>query len=816
MDCLCRLGRHVWKFERKVFMNSKRNAVLKKILQVSVCVTLSSGLAACGTDSDKKEAGLQADATVQEAEETTMQKETKEPVEIDAEYKLVWEDEFEEDTLNLKDWNYEYHEPGWVNNELQEYVDSPENIYIQNGELVIQAIKIVDENGNVTYTSGRVNTQNKHDFKYGRFEARLKVPSGKGFLPAFWMMPTDENLYGQWPKCGEIDIMEVLGDRTNQTHGTLHFGEPHTQSQGSYTLSTGDFASEYHIFACEWEPGEMRFYVDGELYYTANDWFTKKTGYGEVTYPAPYDQPFYMILNLAVGGNWPGNPDASTEFGENAALRVDYVRVYQKDGYDENVAKPEKEQSFTEPDESGNYIVNGDFAEAEDLETDENWQFLLAGTGKGSAEISDGMIHVTTENAGDLDYSVQLVQPKIPMIYGNRYRISFDAYADEERSMLVGISAPDNGWIRYFPDTGTELKTEKQTYQYEFTMTQESDANGRLEFNMGNRQSTAGIHITNIRVEKIGEIDVESGEKNVLPDGNYVYNGEFQEGKDRLAYWTMENQCADARAIVTNENNVRELKVTVTDTVEALNAVTVKQTLAFMPAGKEYILSFDAYADSAKTIQTQIAGRTFDSGLTTEKTTYKYAFKTESALQEAEIMFLLGVPGDIYIDNVRIQEDVILMNGDFSNGMTGYEVYAYTASDVSYVIDSLSENNAFSIAILNTGDADWKIQLKQSGITLEKGKIYKLSMDVKSTMDRKVMYALQRDGSADDNWLPYSGSQIVETTQDYQTFSVTFEMMEETDTAVILSISMGAVEGTAIQDKHSVVIDNISLEELER
>ena len=143
-------------------------------------------------------------------------------------------------------------------------------------------------------------------------------------------MPTDENLYGQWPKCGEIDITEVLGDKPDTAHSTLHFGEPHKQKQGTYTLEKGDFNQDFHVYACEWEPGEMRFYIDNKLFYTENNWFTKKEGFDEVAYPAPYDQPFYIILNLAVGGNWVGYPDETTEFGENAQMVVDYVRVYQK------------------------------------------------------------------------------------------------------------------------------------------------------------------------------------------------------------------------------------------------------------------------------------------------------------------------------------------------------------------------------------------------------------------------------------------------------------------------------------------------------
>ncbi len=726
-------------------------------------------------------------------------------------YKLVWEDNFDGTQLNMEDWNYEYHEPGWVNNELQKYVDAPENIYLKDGKLIIQALK--GEDG--SYTSGRINTQNKHDYKYGKFEVRAKVPSGKGFLPAFWMMPTNENLYGQWPKCGEIDIMEVLGSETNKTYGTLHFGEPHTQSQGSYTLPEGDFSSEYHTYACEWEPGEIRFYVDGQLFYSENDWFSKREGYGELTYPAPYDQPFYLILNLAVGGNWPGNPDETTAFADNAQLCVDYVRVYQKESYNENVEKPQQELTFKDPDATGNYVCNGDFAENEDLENAEGWQFLLAGEGAATAVISEKAIHIQTENAGSLDYSVQLVQAGMPMEQGKRYRFSFDAWAQEARTMIADISAPDKGYKRYLADTTVVLGTEKQNYSYEFDMTDSGDVNGRIEFNLGNQGSTAEVHITNIRLEQIGDAEIIEEVKSVLPDGNYVYNGEFQQGSNRMDYWGVESQCEGVTVQVTNDNNVRELKVVVPQSVVSPGQVIVKQDAIAITGGKDYILSFDAYADAAKTIQAQIAGQTFTSDLATERKSFKYTFTTDGDVKGSILEFLLGQPGTIYLDNVRIQEDSLLLNGDFSNGMTGFELYAYNAGDVSYVVDELNEDKAACIDIQNTGDQDWYIQLKQNNIRLEKDTWYRISLDAKSTMDRNIMYMLQRDGTVDNDWTPYSGNQVIQLTGEYQTFSHEFQMKGETDANTILSITMGAVAGTQILQKHTVVIDNIRLEEIE-
>lgn len=243
-------------------------------------------------------------------------------------YQLKWQDNFDGNFLNRADWNVELHEKGWVNSEWQEYVDSDKNIQVKDGKLLIKPVETVNADGTRSYTSGRINTQGKHDFKYGYFECRAKVPTGKGYLPAFWMMPTDENLYGQWPKCGEIDIMEVMGQETNKAYGTIHYGEPHDQSQGTCTVDAkNNFADQYHTYACDWEPGKITWYIDGVKFHEESDWFSAKSGQGEVAYPAPFDQPFYMILNLAVGGSWVGYPDDSTTYADQQ-FAVDYVKVY--------------------------------------------------------------------------------------------------------------------------------------------------------------------------------------------------------------------------------------------------------------------------------------------------------------------------------------------------------------------------------------------------------------------------------------------------------------------------------------------------------
>jgi len=420
-------------------------------------------------------------------------------------YTLYWHDEFDqyEGRLSDKDWNYEVHPAGWVNAELQRYEDDEKYAYVKNGELVIQSLKEVDADGNVSYVSGRVTTQHKHALKYGYIEARIKVPTGKGFLPAFWMMPEEEEHYGQWPKCGEIDIMEVLGNNINTNYGTLHFGEPHKQNQGSVTLKSGDFHSEYHTFAVEWKPNSFRWYVDGEMYYECNDWYTNDSSGNPIAdYPAPFNQQFHVILNVAVGGNWPGDPDENTVFDEeNSSMKIDYVRMFRKKNYNENVSKPVREMVFKEADASGNFVTNADFAADEDLTDDTDWKFLELNDGKGSAKIENGEIIISTDNFGTEEYSIQLVQPGMPMMNGKKYKFSFEAYADDDRKMKAAVTAPTADWIRYFDDTSVDLTKDWQEFSFDFTMDKPDDDAGRVEFNMGNQGSTATIHIRNVRLE---------------------------------------------------------------------------------------------------------------------------------------------------------------------------------------------------------------------------------------------------------------------------------------------------------------------------
>jgi len=733
---------------------------------------------------------------------------------------LVWKEDFNGKKLNKKDWNYEFHAPGWVNAELQSYDDSKKNTYLKDGCLVIQAIKSEKKDGTVEYTSGRINTQGKHAFTYGRFEARLRVPKGKGFLPAFWMMPDDESYYGQWPKCGEIDIMEVLGDDISKLYGTIHFGEPHGMVQGTHTLSNGNFSDEFHVFAVEWEPGEIRWYCDGVNYKTANDWFTKRQGFGEQTYPAPFDQPFYVILNVAVGGSWVGYPDETTNFDpakDDAKMYVDYVKVYQKKSYNEDVEKPARAPVVAQTDLSGNMISNRKTA----------YEFLTAGGGVGSVN-SDGNKHViTTENEGSLEYSIQYVQPHVALNKGYRYRYSFDAYADAERTMITGITAPNNSYERRFGDVKVKLGTASKHYSYEFNMIADSDSECRLEYNCGAQGSKATIHIENIRLEKIGEVDLSNG-KTCLPDGNYILNGQFQEGKGRLGSWKIENK-AGAEVSVT-QDRARMLKV-VSPKKTAADGVVVKQTGLKLEGGKAYIVKFDAFASKTTKLTARFAGITKtervianppvqnkrDSNAKTVKPThFEWIYAPEKDTQ-IDFELLLGTDGaTLWIDNVYVKENCVVVNGDFGQDMTGWELYAHQNANAGVEITTGANGKQAEVTIDKTGNLDWMIQLKQNGCLLEKGKLYKISLKAKCDTERMIMLALQRDGSKDDNWDPYSNNLKFKVGPELKDYSWQFQMGKETDPNVIFTISMGAVSDKIINTTHHVYIDSIVVEEVQR
>jgi beta-glucanase (GH16 family) len=270
-------------------------------------------------------------------------------------WKLVWADEFDGAEIDRTKWDrdlgngfYSYDAnqwiSGWGNAELEYYTREKENSFVEKGELHVRAIK--ESLHGCGYTSARLKTRNREGSelmakKYGRFEIRAKLPTGQGIWPAIWMLPQDEK-FGPWAASGEIDIVEARGQEPEKILGTLHFGSrwpANAEASREHRFPQGQSIADYHVYALEWEPGEIRWYVDGQVFAKQTSWWSssRADASGGIRpaaqadlnpWPAPFDQPFYFILNVAVGGKFLGNPDKTTAFPTE--MRVDYVRVFDK------------------------------------------------------------------------------------------------------------------------------------------------------------------------------------------------------------------------------------------------------------------------------------------------------------------------------------------------------------------------------------------------------------------------------------------------------------------------------------------------------
>ncbi|MEM1215512.1 MAG: glycoside hydrolase family 16 protein [Bacteroidota bacterium] len=254
------------------------------------------------------------------------------PSDIEDAYTLVWSDEFDGAAIDASKWDYDLQDGcqisndlcGWGNNELQYYTQRDDNARIENGKLVIEALKESPQYlGAHEYTSARMVTRGKASWRYGRVDVRAKLPIGQGLWPAIWMLPED-NAYGGWPRSGEIDIMEYTGDKPNEVFGTIHYGHDGWRfTSEEYVKAEGpNFHEAFHTYTLLWNEDCIQMMVDGELVSGPHSRTT--------TLPTtwPFDQRFHLILNVAVGGNLPGNPDATTQFPQR--MEVDYVRVYEE------------------------------------------------------------------------------------------------------------------------------------------------------------------------------------------------------------------------------------------------------------------------------------------------------------------------------------------------------------------------------------------------------------------------------------------------------------------------------------------------------
>lgn len=444
---------------------------------------------------------------------------------------LSWSDEFDSDTLDLSKWKYDtgnYMQSndgewvqGWGNNELQNY--QPDNVYLQDGKLIIEAREEIttDEHDTYNYTSGKITTDDLFSQTYGRFEARMKLPEGQGFWPAFWLMP-QEDVYGGWASSGEIDIMENRGDQLDIVGAAVHYGggwPNNVHTTGEYHFPSNSSITDFNVYSLEWEPGELRWYVNDELYYKTNEWHSDQ---GE--YPAPFDQEFYIILNLAVGGWYGLEPNEETLFPSQ--VEVDYVRVYEGE-YDNPVTPPEEEQPEEDEDQkepiqqvnpddfrslSENFIHDGGFDELDTeklLNGNTAWSLHNQGdyeewAGLASFEIVDGVLNGQIQQNGWEWWHIQLFQDlSIP---SGTYLFSFDGKSDLPRDLFVEFVNSEHEIAEI------QLNETMDSYHYLFTF-KENIENLQLLFGLGRKPGEEDLEVPysmyfdNIRLIEVEEIE---------------------------------------------------------------------------------------------------------------------------------------------------------------------------------------------------------------------------------------------------------------------------------------------------------------------
>lgn len=419
-------------------------------------------------------------------------------------YELVWSDEFNGNYLDTNTWNYEIGTGswGWGNNEQQYYTDR--NIKVSNGTMKITAKR--EDYGGMKYTSSRITTKNKKNFKYGKIEARIKMPKFKGVWPAFWMLGANQDSVG-WPKCGEIDIMEAINDE-NLVYGTLHwFNDPGNNNADSGSSVAVADRTEYHVYGVEWTADKLRWYVDGKVYRTMD---VSNDSFSEVR------KEYFVIFNMAIGGQWPGYNIDETAFP--ATMEVDWVRAYKK--VEETTTK------YTGP----MITVTEDAVETCSGKWGSYFGSDWAGA-SGTSKSTDKAVTGATMNItsiGNSQWGVQQYLKGLHYYPGRTYNYSFTMTSDVDKRVFVKVAGDGDGQIfgEYI-----DLKA-RVPYNFSRQVTLAKDMEGVLDlyFGMGKcdgdaaaTNSAANITLSNVSFKTTTQI----------PDPNYN-NGESTTNKTTL------------------------------------------------------------------------------------------------------------------------------------------------------------------------------------------------------------------------------------------------------------------------------------------
>lgn len=752
----------------------------------------------------------------------------------EAEWELVFIDEFDGTEINMDNWSFDHPENGRYNGEIQSYTD--ENAWVEDGKLIIEARdeQFTEPDGEVyDYTSSKLITKGKQSWTYGKIEVNAKMPEGQGMWPAIWMMPEDEPFYGTWPVGGEIDIMEMIGHEPDRVHGNIHYGDPKGEDPKTYYLPEGEsFADSFHLYTLEWEPGEIRWYIDGELYHTANNWHSKHpSNADDFAYPAPFDQDFFLILNISVGGGWPGNPDESTSFPQQ--MLVDYVKVYQKDEYPvrEKPEQSEEDSEGREPLEDGNYIYNGNFnsdkAEIQGIPNVPNtdyWTFGTDGGGSANLHVENDVLHLGIINGGNVSHGVQLFQSPVRLEQGARYKASFKAKAEREREIKVKIGGgSDRGWSDYADKSPIILSEDWKDYEFEFVMPERTDTHGRFEFNLG--LNDADVWLSEIRLEMLEEgppaTEPENNPRPTLPNGNYIYNGTFDQGLDRFSFWEFKvNDSAKAEKYIGSKVNERRLEALINHGGEKPDSVQVVQPNVNLSQGNSYQLSFDASAEITRNIQVSLVSSNgnivANESIELDNETREYILDFDVNVvtdNDVELQFNLGGEDtDVCIDNVhvgRVLESDGIEGNLIRNGI--FDSLMHWTTEMNHSAAKFRVDDHFNVNITDPGQDTWAIQLFQTGINLEEGATYDISFKARSTADRPILLQLE-------NEIDYTKyfSKNIGLTDSWETYNYRFTMENVTDFNTKFGFSFGGDgTGNIPSIEHDIYLDNVVLTKFE-
>ena len=762
-------------------------------------------------------------------------------------WKLVWSDEFAGTALNPQKWTYNN---GFLDLNQEKQVYKSENAEVKDGVLRITAKKEKTTIGSQThdYTSARILTKGRYAQKYGRIDVKAKLPLGKSLWPAIWMLPEDDEYTG-WPTSGEIDIMESKGSVPDKVWGTLHYGDkrPNNAQSGShYEFPEGQTIDQFHVYSIEWQPGEIKWFINGEHYQTQDNWYSVCPESGErFAFPAPFDKRFHLILNLALGGWYDGvgeNLDVDPSIfngGQEHVMEVDYVRFYElvdgayKAVEDPETKVPELPQNARPKLADGNLIYDNTFEvygikdnKEGKLAFGEGWNLLHLSNFGGAARAEreeiggDSFAKVEIDKGGNQSYSVQMIQ-LTALGRGRTYKLSFDAKAEASRDIKFKVGAGESrGYAVYSDDYTERLTSQVKHIEKTFTMKTNTDTAARVEFNLGLDTST--VWIGNVRLEEVASepITVDFNlPKEPLKDGNLVYNGTFDKGKiDRLTYWNL-TAMNGANASMAVPEASRDLNIDIKAGGQTLSDVVLDQRGLKLNAGMSYDVRFSIKGDKTKTIKVKLVGEDGttvyaeeEAQITSTWRSHELALMMEgSSSKTGRLVFELGGESmKVCIDNIKVLEKrqdfsnveiLPLKNGDFAQGSAFWEsLFLAGASGNSTITDKAQ------LTINDVGSEPWSVMLLQHELPFSAGVKYVISFDASSTIARDIVVKTEEEGT----WIEFF-KQTVALTPEKQRFTFEYTMPGGSDKRLGFKFVLGKMDN-APQAAHDIVIDNVVCE----